>query len=169
LADLCLRSEELLPELKKMILAHYKQDQLDHRLLQVLGRLATSIPNGDIIPRNELISAIKNGLKTKKIDIPHETQAKLFYYLFELQNLADEDSDVISSYLKESIKYLAYTKNFSGFVEEILPKLITRKGISDNATTEVFKILFNLKSGCPIEASLMYVQELAKVTYLDFD
>jgi len=164
-SELCIKNNELIPELKEIIQTQYTNDPQDYRLLEVLANITISIPSQDIIQGSILAKSIQTCLKTRKMDIPHDIQTKLWIHLIDLTNVFSKEAEEVCAFLKESIKYLAFTNYFNAFVEKFLQKILLVRQIQDLTMTEVFKILFNMKSACPVEASAIYIKELLKVNF----
>jgi len=150
--------ETISDELRDLALYIFKSLTLNYAILEKLAELSLKFT---VIPHQELAVAIKKAF-LKKIDIPQSSQVNLIIYLYKLQDVL-KNKDEISAFLKEAIKHICFSSEFSRFCEEFLRDLMQAYNIKDSVVSDCFTILFNLRSSCPALVSFTYINKLIEV------
>lgn len=140
-----------------------QKDSLYHEILAKIAEVSITHREIEIIKHDKLAKAIREFLKSlKKSVIPHESSSALLYSLAELQS-KEITKEEIAWILKQAITHLAYTTEFPAFTRKFISFIITHCGIDDPKTNECMNHLFTLRSACPIDAILVYVEALTRV------
>ncbi len=149
-------------DIKDFVNLTYKISDKNHKTLETFAEISLKFAQEKIIPHEELASAISVYLTTIKMNIPANSQSKLYIQLYKLKDIIHKKDEIIS-FLNEVMKYLCFTKSFAEFIKSFLTDILAAYPVSEPIVSQCLIVLFGLKTSCPPFVSIMYVQKLEEV------